>query len=65
MVVGFFGFDCDCVVMESNVSGFTRDFWSYGSGINFSVLKEKEIGKRKWKEWGGFWYILFHQRHWL
>ena len=24
-----------CMVMESNVSGFIRDFWSYGRGISF------------------------------
>ena len=34
--------------MESNVSGFIRDFWSDGHEIDFSELKEKEIRKRKW-----------------
>ena len=53
MLVGDWGFDCDCVciMMESNVSGFIRDLWFYESEINFSDLKEKQIGKRKWK-WG-------------
>ena len=33
--------------MESNVSGFIWDFWSDGSGIDFSEKKEKEIGKER------------------
>ena len=32
-----FGFSLTvCMVMESDVSGFIRDFGSYGSGVNFS-----------------------------
>ena len=57
MVERVFGFDCNylCVwwtMIESNVSGFIRDFWSDGGEINFSEKKEeKEIGKES--EWDG------------
>ena len=45
--------------MESDVSGFTRDFWSYGRGINFSELKKKKFEGEEFR------HILFQQRHWL
>ena len=54
MVVGIIDFDCDRLgvrwsKMESNESGFIRDFGSDGSGFNLSGKKEKRK-KKKGKE---------------
>ena len=47
MFVEVFDFDSGCpccMLMESYSPAFIREFCSYESGINFSELKEKEIG---------------------
>ena len=42
------------IEMESKVSGFIWDFWSYGNGINWAKRKRKKEKKVQWVEDEGF-----------